>query len=26
VDAVEKLQSLGFKSWSQTIINRQIFF
>lgn len=26
VDVVEKVQSLGFKSWSQTITNRQIFF
>ena len=26
VDAIEKIRSLGFKSWSQTIINRQIFF
>ena len=26
VDAVEKIKSLGFQSWSQTITNRQIFF
>lgn len=26
VEAVEKIKSLGFKSWTQTITNRQIFF
>lgn len=26
VDAIEKIKSLGMKSWTQTIVNRQIFF
>lgn len=26
IDAVKKIKSLGFQSWTQTIINRQIFF
>ena len=26
VDAIEKIKSLGFHSWTQTIVNRHIFF